>query len=839
MKFYTNFSQYRNQILVRGYEDGKPFKERVNYAPYLFLPSKNTNTKFKALDGTPAEKMEFDSIGDAKEFVNKYKNVENFKIYGLTNWQYLYIYDFYKGKIDFDISLIRVANIDIEVAASPEDGFPDISLADKEVTAITIRINKRSFAFGCGDFKVPQEMTDTYYIKCKNEIDLLQKFLNFWTLEKIFPDVITGWNVAWFDVPYLVNRIAKVLSMEEAKRLSPWGQLFPKSIFVKGKEQQTYNIVGITVLDELDLYKKFSYTPQESYSLNHVASEEVGEKKIDYSEYGDLLGLYKNNFQKFMEYNIKDTILVEMIENKHKFIELVFSMAYDAKVNFEDTLRTVRPWDIIIHNFLLQRSIVIPQYDDDSIEGERIPGGFVKEPPLGEHKWVVSFDLDSLYPHLIMQYNISPDVFLGIINDAQLSLQDIYNGKLVEVIEELKRKNVCPTGNMACYSKHKHGFLAEIMEIMYKQRVEYKEKMLAYKKEYVHNKSDEIAFEMARYKNLQLVKKIQMNSVYGAIANKYFRMYNSDMAASITTSGQLTILWVMRDINKYLNKILKTDNKDYVLAADTDSVYLCLDELVKRVFKGREVDNMTIVNFLDEVCKEKLNAVISKSYEDLYHYMNAYESKMHMKREAICNKAIWTGAKNYILNVYDNEGARYETPELKMVGIAAIKTSYPQVCRNALKEAIKTIMNKEQDDLIDYVSRFKAEFYNIEVELISSPRSVNNLTKCIDGEGYKKGSGVHVRGAINYNNMLKKKEVANKYQQIGDGDKIKFIYLKQPNPAFDDVIGFLDVLPKEFNLHNYIDRKRQYEKTFLQPLEIITKTIKWDVEKKVTLEDFF
>jgi DNA polymerase elongation subunit (family B) len=838
MKFYTSFSQYRNQILVRGYEDGKPFKERINYAPYLFLPSKDESAKFHALDGTPVEKFEFDSISEAKEFINKYKDVENFPIYGLTNWQYLYVYDFYKGQIQFDHTLIRVANMDIEVAASPEDGFPDIALADKEVTAITIRIKGETFAFGCGEFVVPDTMKNTTYIKCKNEIELLHKFLNFWTQENFFPDVITGWNVAWFDVPYLINRIARVLSLDDAKRMSPWGLLFPKSLFVKGKEQQTYNIIGITVLDELDLYKKFSYTPQESYKLDHVAFEEVGEQKIDYSEYGDLLGLYKKNFQKFMEYNIRDTLLVELIENKHRFLELVFSMAYDAKVNFEDTLKTVRPWDVIIHNFLLQRSIVISQYDDDN-ESANIPGGFVKNPPVGEHHWVVSFDLDSLYPHLIMQYNISPDVFLGVNNPDYFSIEDILNGSMDKYREQLVENNISVTANMACYSKDKHGFLAEIMDTMYKQRVEYKKKMIEYQKEYEKTKDESLKMNIAKFKNFQLVKKIQMNSVYGAIANPFFRMYNSDMAASITTSGQLTILWVMRDINKYLNKILGTEDKDYVLAADTDSVYLCLEDLVDKIFGKGERDNFEIVKFLDKVCEEKIGPVIRESYDRLYKYMNAYDSKMNMKREAISNKGVWTGAKNYMLNVYNNEGVQYDKPKLKMVGIAAVKTSYPKVCRDALKSAIEIIMNKTEGNLISYVSDFRDKFMEMPVEMIASPRGINNIAKFIDGPTYKKGSGVHVRGAINYNNLLISKGVANKYQPIGDGDKIKFIYLKMPNPVHDDVIGFLDVLPPEFNLEKYINRKYQFEKTFLQPLHIITDAIKWKTEKKLTVEDFF
>jgi DNA polymerase elongation subunit (family B) len=294
-----------------------------------------------------------------------------------------------------------------------DQGFPDITTADKEITAITMKKNDMYIVLGCGEFVTDNEKIK--YIRCKDEHELLLKFLDVWRSKWFSPDLITGWNVEGFDIPYIVNRIRRVLGHNMAKKLSPWEILEERTIQFMGREQQVFIPVGISTLDYLQLYKKFSFTNQESYRLDHIAFVELGERKMDYSEYDSLFGLYKNDFQKFIEYNIKDVDLVDRLDEKLKLIEQVFAIAYDGKVNYQDAFTSVRMWDVIIHNYLLNQRIVVPQLRVGNKDGQII-GAYVKDPKKGMHKWVVSFDLNSLYPHIIMQYNISPETYIGHVS---------------------------------------------------------------------------------------------------------------------------------------------------------------------------------------------------------------------------------------------------------------------------------------------------------------------------------------------------------------------------------------------------------------------------------------
>jgi len=403
-KFYTSVFSRGDRIYLRGYDMGLPVKEVINYKPYLFIPSKDG--KYKTLDGQSVAKMDFDSISDARDFSKRYEDVDNMPIYGLTNFMYMFIYDNYKGEIDYDPKLINVVSIDIECKS--DNGFPNIAEADQELTAITIRCKGATAVFGMGDFKTND--SNISYIKCKDEYQLIERFLQVWQSPSWSPDIVTGWNIEFFDIPYLINRIKRLFNEKEAKKLSPWGMINEREIEFRGKKNQTYDIVGLTTLDYYQLYRKFSFGNQESYKLDYIAQIELGEKKVDYRDQGykDLTDLYNRNHQLFIEYNIKDTVLVDKLEDKLKFIEQVMAIAYDAKVNYDDTMTTVRSWDVIIHNYLLEKGIVIPQVKKNETD-LRLIGGAVKEVKPNLYKWIVSFDLTSLYPSLIQQYNVSPE----------------------------------------------------------------------------------------------------------------------------------------------------------------------------------------------------------------------------------------------------------------------------------------------------------------------------------------------------------------------------------------------------------------------------------------------
>lgn len=836
-KFYTNVHRHRNDILLRGYdENGYAVKERVKYKPYLFLPDKEGH--YRTLDGKRVEKKTFGSMKEAREFVGEFKDISNFEYYGMSQWLYPFIFDNYRGEIKYDVTKIKVANIDIEVAS--DDGFPDIQDALKEITAICLRHNGFSHVFGCGKFKTNDP--NVRYVKCVDEAALLKAFIAEWNI--IEPDVVTGWNIEFFDIPYLVNRITNILDEDEAKRLSPWEILEEKTIESRGRENQVYTPVGVSVLDYYNLYKKFTYTQQESYKLDHIAFVEIGERKLDYSEYENLLDLYKNDFQKFIEYNIHDCALVERIDEKLKLLELVYALSYDAKVNYSDALTSVRLWDVIIHNYLLERRIVVPQFTPSANE-VNIVGGHVKEPQIGLSKWMVSFDLNSLYPHLIMQYNISPETYAGCLKkvagdpeDKEKIVTGILNGAFNEYDEY--REEYAITANYGLYRKKKQGFLPALMEKMYVDRTVYKNQMIEVKKQYEQQKTEELSKEIARLHNMQMAKKIQLNSAYGALANQYFRWFDTRHAEAITMSGQLSIRWIENKMNKFLNKLLGTKGIDYVVASDTDSIYVSLAGLVDKVFTEKNPSLNKVVTFLDKACDKTIQPFIDKSYAELAEYVGAFQQKMLMKRESIADKGIWRGKKMYILNVFNNEGVQYKEPQLKTMGIETVRSSTPAACRENIKKALKIIMSGTQEDLIVFINQFRRDFDELPFEDIAFPRGVNGMNKYRCAASiYKKGSPIHVKGALVYNNLIKTLKIEKKFPPISDGDKIKFSYLKVPNPVFSTVISVPGILPPKFELEKYIDRDMQFNKSFLEPIKSITSVIGWETEERSTLEGLF
>lgn len=841
-RFYTNVDLVRNEILLRGYQNGKRIQERLPYRPYLFLPKKDG--PYKTLDGISVDKIEFESASEARDFIKKYSEVSNFSWYGLNNFLYTFIYDEYQGEIDYDPSLISVVSIDIE---TPTDtGFPDPELANVPISNITVSKNGKMVVFGCEYYK--PKLDNVHYVMCKDEYDLLSRFLVLWHSDEWKPDVITGWNIDGFDIPYLHNRMERVFGEGEGRKLSPWGHV-KKVEKIRGKSgvragkniasriDIVYEIRGISSLDYMELYKKFSFTNQESFSLNHIAKVVLDQEKLDYSEFNSLYEFYKKDYERFVDYNIHDVILVDRLEDKLGFIKQVFALAYDAKVNFEDTTTTVRPWDIIIHNYLMDRKIVIPQRVESNDDFELV-GGYVKEPHIGMHHWVVSFDLNSLYPHLIMQYNISPETYVGKLEGFSIesSLSGVHN----DFYKEMEKHNVCVAANGCAYTKERHGFFPEIMQKMYDDRVEYKNKMIEAKKQYELTPNAELEKLISRYHNMQFVKKIQLNSAYGALGNKYFRWFDLKHAEAITTSGQLAIKYIEKEINEYLNKLLKTKEKDYVIASDTDSIYITLDALVSQLGKEKP-ETSKIVSIIDKFCQVKLEPFIDEAYERLGRRVNAYSQKMKMKRENIANRGIWTAKKRYMLNVYDQEGVTFTDPKLKMMGIEAIRSSTPAVCKDNIKKAIMIIMSSDDErELRKFVAKFREEFNHMSFDQVAFPRACNYMKEYSDASSiYKKGTPIHVRGALLYNYLIKQKKLDQKLPKIMDGDKIKFAYMKLPNPIRENVFSTPGEMPRELALDKYIDYDLQFEKAFIDPIMSILKAIGWDLEERASLSKFW
>ena len=846
MSFYTNVSTVGNYILFRGVsKDGKRFKDRIEYHPTLYIPTKE-ETKFRTLEGDPVGEIQPGTMKDCREFIAKYKEVENFNIYGNDKFEFSFIAEhFSEEHINYDISQIKIAYIDIEVGS--ENGFPDPENASEVVTAITFKIGKNCYVFGCGNYQ--HDRKDVFYLKCSSEQELLEKFFKMWDQES--PDIVTGWNIDTFDIPYLVNRAKQLFDEKKNpyRLLSPWRRLREYKMFgMGGRELQTYEIYGVETLDYLAMYRKFTYINQESYRLDHIAFVELNERKLDYSEQGSLHLLYKNDYQKFIDYNIKDVELVEQLENKMKLLEMVISLAYLSKVNYGNTFGQVRMWDTLIYNHLLRKNIVIPPKRHTS-KSSQFEGAYVKDPLVGAHNWVVNFDLNSLYPHLIMQYNLSPETIVADelprdLEEIKMSVPSVENlvNRTVP-LKNLKKYKLTFTPNNVFYRTDKQGFLPELMEQMYNDRVKYKKLMIDTKKKLEKEKDPEKRFELnnmvSKYHNMQHNLKITLNSAFGAMGNQHFRYFDQRIAEAVTTSGQLSIKWIEKEINRFLNELLNTD-QDYVVAVDTDSVYITMDNLVKSVYGDNISDKTKVIDFLDKVCSEKIEKIIDKSYQELADYMNVYDQKMVMKRENIADRALWTAKKRYIMNVYDSEGVRYETPKLKIMGIEAIRSSTPSACKERMKSLFKIIMSGTEDDAIEYINDFREEFKTLNAEDIFFPRSVRGIKKYFDAaQLYKKGTPIHVKGALLYNKLLKDHKLLNDYPVIKDGEKIKFAYLKKQNTVGGEVIAIPNQLPSEFKLQEYIDYDKQFSKSFIEPMASVMNSVGWKTEHISTLEDFF
>ena len=819
-----------NDFLVRGYEGGKSFTSREKFQPTMFVPSKK-KTKYKTLDGQYVQSIKPGTVRETREFVKTHSEVDGFEIFGNNRYIYQYISEKYpETEIKFDIKKMNLVTIDIEVQS--ENGFPTVEKCDEELLLISLQDynTKRILTFGVGPYRTQDKMVK--YVQCNDEYDLLQHFINYWSHTP--PEVVTGWNCQLYDIPYLAKRITRVLGDKAMKKLSPWGLVTNEEIYMMGRPQLVYDIAGVTVLDYMDLYKKFTYKAQESYRLDYIGEVELGNKKLDHSEFDTFKDFYTKGWNKFVDYNVQDVRIVDGLEEKMKLIELAITMAYDAKVNFTDVFYQVRMWDMIIYNDLKRKGIVIPPKKDQD-KSEKYAGAYVKEPKPGMYDWVVSFDLNSLYPHLIMQYNISPETLLDD-RFPNVSVDRLLNEEVD--LSSLEDVTVCPNGAM--FTTKTRGFLPKLMEKIYSERVVFKKKMIQAKKDYEKKPTKALEKEISRCNNIQMAKKIQLNSAYGAIGNQYFRYYMLANAEAITLGGQFSIRWIENRMNRYMNKVLKTENKDYVIASDTDSIYLHLGPLVQVIFKDREKNVESIVSFLDKICEVEFEKYISSSYEALATYVNAYDQKMFMKRETIAERGIWTAKKRYMLNAWDIEGVRFAEPKLKMMGIEAVKSSTPAPCRKMIKDAISIIMNESEDNVQKYIRKMRSDFRNMDPAEIAFPRTCNNVEKYRNRLTiYSKGTPMHVRGSLLFNHYLKQKNLEGKYNVINNGEKIKFCYLKNPNPIHENVISFINEFPKEFGLSQYIDYDLQFEKSFIEPLKAILDSIGWSVEKTATLESFF
>jgi len=784
------------------------------------------------MTGTKLKELSFDEIKDARDFLEEYRSTENLKIYGNSDFVAQYFSENFKEEIQYDFGQLKVMYLDIETEC--EGGFPDIATANEKILLITIKVNNEVHSFTTNKF-VSQEA----FVHVSNtEEELLMSFLAM--LRKIDPDILTGWNIRFFDLPYIANRISRVLSDDAASKLSPWNHIKRRDFMKNGKMYYCVEIPGYMVLDYQELYKKFSGTPQESYSLNFISEAELGEAKLDYSDYGSLREFYKKDYQKFAEYNIQDVKLVEKLEYKLKLIELAVSIAYEAKINFDGVFFSTKIWESICYNYLKIHGIV-PSLKEVNEKEDQYVGAYVKEVIPGFYRNIVSFDATSLYPSIIMQFNISPDSVVG--HGGSWGIEAFLHGNpdLDTFLQSCIPQNRCVAANCSVFRTDRKGFIPILIERTFNQRQEAKKEMIRLEKlkEKEGDESGNLSRQITALKIKQSVKKILANSLYGCLGNPGFVYSSPELATAVTMTGQLVIRTAENSINAYFEKVTN-EAKDVVIASDTDSLYIDMTNVVERV----GVESKDLVNFLDNCSNKAVQQVLEKAMESLGARLGCKERRLQFKREAIASTGIFIAKKRYALCVHDQEGVRFAEPKIKVTGLEIVRSSTPKIVREKLKTAVNLILTSTNKELIDFVYSFKTEFMQQSVEKIAFPRGVSGFSVYQDVESiYKKSTPIATKAALLHNHYVKKLGLEEKYATLKEGDKIKYVYLKVPNPygkaGRDTSIGFLSSPPKEFHLEKFVDFELQFDKTFMEPLVNITNSIGWRVSKKTTLESLF
>lgn len=823
MFFYTDVSRSGNNILFSGYDNGEKVNRKYHFEPSLFVEDR-TGKQYKSIDGKPVSEKIFPSIKAANDFVKQYDGVSGQTIYGMQNWVHQWIAKELPLNIKFDPALINILSFDIEVDSEGE-GFPDPKLANHPVTAISFHFSTEpdtyyevsTVEYDINAREVVKDKEVIYY-RVGNEMDLLRTFVSLWQSKS--PDILTGYNIQFFDVPYIVNRLNRLFGDGYAKCLSPWGSLYEKEKKVNNEMRQTFDIVGIQQLDYIDAIKKFGValeTP-ENYQLNTVAELIIGEGKVDFSDENmSLDDLYHTNPQKFIDYSIKDTYLVVEMENRVKFLQIAIMIAYKTGANFIDSLGTTAVWDAYIHRVLLSENRVIPPKSFSGISTD-FEGGYVKEPLVGIHKWVVSFDFASLYPNIIVQHNISPET---LVHSPHLFTPTdfLYKG------QKNDNQQFSMTANGAYFKKDEQGIIPRLVEQAYAERVVIKNEMLELERALENTKEQSekelLVNKISILKNAQHSVKILINSVYGCTGSKYFRYYDLRMAEGVTLTGQLAIHLTMNAINDKLSKMLKLDTvRDFIVFSDTDSVGIVLDEFVERFNPKNPVD------FIDSIANDVISPIIDEEMTKMFEALSGYKKRLTMKRENICS-GFFVAKKHYALLIYDAEGGiRLSKPKLKIKGIAAIKSSTPKAIRNKMKDIFLMILEgKTKAEILQFIDHVKKIFNSLPVERIAFPRGVKDIEKWQSvQDGFVKGTPIQVKAAMVYNRLIQEHKIDHTYQKIRSGDKLKFVYLKTPNPLRQNVIGFLNKIPDEFGLAKYIDYPKMFEKTFLGTVDpILTK----------------
>lgn len=852
-------SRTKNIHLWTWSEKGERVYQELPFKPYLYLEDKKGDAK--SIFGTALSKREFETGWDRNKFI---KNCGIKRLFeNLPPYQQFLVDNYYHncGTEEFSQFPLRVMFLDIECPIhedhDPEAGFPNTEDPEHVINLLTVYDNfDGSYnVFGLAPYYTANDTINIVYHHCGSEEELLKKFLKYFS--KNYPDVLSSYNGAAFDIPYLVNRVSRVLSPDWAKKLSPIGVIYEK-INQEGKfgmPQKEYVIEGVSCLDYMVMYKKFAMEPLETYKLDYLAEVELEENKVVYD--GSLAELCRKDWNTFVDYNIRDVEILVKLDDKLKYIDLIRFIAYLGLCNMESAIKTVAVINGAVAIRARNRDEKIPTFIRPKIEG-KIPGGYVAKPKLGFSQSVVSFDANSLYPSVMISLNMSPETKIGRVEKDNDTYRLFHvSGRTFEFTKEnfvkfLTSEKAALSKAGFLFSQKKRGLMPEFLEFLYDKRKEMKAKMMELRKLPTDNLTEVQKMDrkrlIQRYNTFQHAYKITLNSTYGYCANKHAPLGDDDIGSSVTLTGQAVIKKsndIFESFVKDLYPELSDVCSDCVIYNDTDSLYVS-----KKIFEKSGIclleDNGNISSKFFELC--------DKFEEYLNHHMNRWsekellskDSRFVFKRESICDNIVFTGGKNYVLHVLDDEGTKVD--KFKYKGVAVVKTTMPKAVKPYVKKIIQTmVMTQSQQQTNKLFLEAYEVFKSLGPNKIYVNGGINNYEKykktC---NGFTTGKGMpgHVKAAYFHDLMVDELKLGSKYEKFRSGDKVKRLYLKTPNRYGIDIIGFKEQFPPEFSDIFEVDFEKMFDKIMYSAIEAFYKKVNWVLRKpnenvRIELEDFF
>ena len=800
---------------------------KIKYKPYAY--AKNLSGTLTTLDGTRVDKV----WKPDQEATGLYESDINPEMRTLID-QYADSDEISTGH--------RTLFLDIEVDV--EDGFPTPEEAQNEITSIAIydQAGDQKYVWILDkEGQVPSTKKGNFEtISCPNEASLISKFLI--TYYEIMPTLITGWNIDFFDIPYLYNRICRVLGESQARTLSPIKDV----IWLKHRNR--YRISGVSCLDYMALYKNFTYNEESSYSLEAISQKELGKGKIKYK--GTLNDLMRSDIQKYIDYNMNDVDLVYEIDQKMKLMDLARGICHKGHVPYEDFLFPTRYLDGAALTYMKRLGIVAPNKPRHSeIQQVNLLGAYVKAPNPGRYKWVYDLDLTSLYPSIIMTLNISPETKIGKIEnfDGHKYIKDIPMEYSMDkdgwespqaLRAYLLENKYSIAANGVVYDTKQKGFISSILEKWFDERVEYKNLRKKYEAQGDHAKAE-------YFDRLQLVTKILLNSFYGVLGNPTFRFNDPDNAVAITSTGQQLIKFTADIGNKFYTRELK-ENKDHCIYTDTDSTFFSSLPIIKHRWPNYDVTDEKWMAQKTIAIADEVKVFINKSYDiyaDKFHNVNVH--KFDIKQENVAKAGLWIAKKRYAQWIINVEG--HEVSKLDVKGLDVVRSSFPPSFRKFMAEVLEDILNDiTKENLDQKILNFKEHMKTLPLIDVMFPIGVKDIKKYTRKGDLlfavkRKGAPVHVKSAINYNDMLKHHGIKN-VREIINGEKIKWTYLNPNNMGLDTIAmkGFEDPIAIEKFVQDNINYNKVFTSAFANKLNDFYGAMKWgSIPENNNLGKFF